>query len=316
MGLIARMTRGLKRRTDGKRVAAPAGTPGPAQPQTGVHRGEAPRHAGPEPKPSPIVTPQTMASDQAAALRRVSAEPTTRRQGTATASVETVAEAPGARVTAHSNSPAPDQSGDENAALRRVPELGAETESKVIVPSNKKELFEELQKNYREVVTLVRKVDGHLDEHAARAERLLVIAKRFDEALPLLERMAETPAKLDTLREQLVALTTHASEQNELSAKNIDRVETAVSKVIEGVNAQHKDQHRLVAVMAEFRQTLGDLNETNTASTSAVQTLGEGIAKRDEAMLRHMATTQTRMTIGLVVIGVIGFTAIVLALAV
>jgi hypothetical protein len=254
--------------------------------------------------------------DQATRLRaamgsadgRSSSEPeTSEAPEVATATATDVASGDGPGVSGFDLDDGDDREGGRGG---RMMVTGGDGE-RVAVPQTKKELFEELQKNYREVVMLVRKVDAHLDEQAHRGERLMAIAERLDQSLPLLERMAETPGKLDAIKDELAKLSTSSSEAAD---KRAARLEQAIGKVVDGVDMQHKDQHKLVSVMAEFRETIGDLNKTNADSGDALRHLGESVKRRDDAMLSRMKTIQLWMAAGLGVIALVAVAALAIVL--
>lgn len=108
----------------------------------------------------------------------------------------------------------------------------AELDADARSPRNKQELIHELQKNYAEVLHLVRKVDHHLDEQARRSSRLLELA----------ERMPQTVAELAAIREQ------HASL--------LDRVDQLATETREGRTRAEESRQRQVAALAEVKGAL------------------------------------------------------------
>ena len=77
----------------------------------------------------------------------------------------------------------PTSSSDAAGAPAGVEPLGTDDSgeddrerSPILAPRNRQELVKELQKNYAEVLGLVRKVDDHLDTQTHRSERLLELA--------------------------------------------------------------------------------------------------------------------------------------------
>jgi|GEM_PF-2941148 len=315
MGLIARLSRGLgKKSKDTPGSAEHSAGPAVADPGHPNRAAHANRAGFAERKPSRPASAQ--AADQAASLRDAVAsddhdsapDPDAQRHATAP-------EAATAVDVLDDESETLDDDASTSANARQQPGRlslnDRDAGARIAAPQTKKELFEELQRNYREVVMLVRKVDAHLDEQAHRSERLMAVAERFDQSLPLLETIAQTPAKLDGIREELAAI---AASSGQAADQRAERLESAIAKVVDGVEAQHKDQHQLVSVMAEFRESLGDMNKTNADSSQALRNLGESVAKRDQAMLERMKTIQLWMAAGLATIAIVALAALLITI--
>lgn len=170
-------------------------------------------------------------------------------------------------------------------------------ESKLATPRNRQEMLEELTQNYREVVSLVRKVDSHLDEQRERSDALLVIAQRIDEALPVLtEAPRALKDSIETLREE----TTRAiRESGEGQASRLDRVHQSLEVVAEEVVKSGDAQGRLIHTMAEFRETLSDIGRSSDRTSDVLQSIDERRAEREEQLTRMLATSRTWMVAGL-----------------
>jgi DNA repair exonuclease SbcCD ATPase subunit len=175
---------------------------------------------------------------------------------------------------------------------------------------NKQELFEELQKNYREVVQLVRKVDTHLDEDADRSRKLADIADRVDRTLPSIEKLGETPARIDALRTEL---TTILKQTRDNADQRAAKIEKAVGGVVQRLEAQQHEQQRLVSTMAEFRETMGELASSTRESGSAVRELARSVRERDQTLSKQIGSVRTRLTIGLSAIGLLSAAAVAIA---
>lgn len=195
----------------------------------------------------------------------------------------------GPDVTVHSVRPGSGGggSGDENG------------ETRLSTPRNRQEMLDELTRNYREVVSLVRKVDTHLDEQRERSDALLTIARRIDEALPVLtEAPRALKDSIDTLREE----TTRAiRESGKDQTTRLDRVHQSMEVVAEEVVKSGDAQGKLIHTMAEFRETLSDVGRSSDRTSEVLQSLDERRAEREEQLTRMLATSRTWMVAGLAV---------------
>jgi methyl-accepting chemotaxis protein len=95
----------------------------------------------------------------------------------------------------------------------------------VIVPRNKQELIEELRKNYSEVIDLVRKVNGHLDDQARRQ------------------------ALQDRRQEQMVQLTQSVVQLTEGVSQTLGTIQQQSARLVETLD-------RLDATQGEVRDAL------------------------------------------------------------
>ncbi|QKK09825.1 MAG: hypothetical protein HND58_17805 [Planctomycetota bacterium] len=68
---------------------------------------------------------------------------------------------------------------------------GREPLPEIKPPRSRQELIAELQRNYQEVLGIVRKVDSHLDEQGQRSGRMAEIAERFPQAADDLSHLRE-----------------------------------------------------------------------------------------------------------------------------
>lgn len=167
------------------------------------------------------------------------------------------------------------------------------------VPRSRQELVEELSRNYREVVSLIRKVDTHLDEQRERSDALLAIAHRIDEALP---SMIETPRVLRESIDTLRAETTQAiREASSGQTARLDRVHESLDVVATEVVKSGDAQSRLIHTMAEFRETLTDIGRSSDRTSEVLHSIDERRAEREDQLTRMLATSRAWMVAGLAV---------------
>jgi len=210
----------------------------------------------------------------------------------------------------HTNRPAQPAAATEPSDQPLAGRLASTTDDDIRPLRNKQELFDELQRNYRDLVALVRKVDSHLDTQTERSKSLAEIAERVDRTLPAIERLGETPDKLDELRNEINTIV----KQNKADAdQRAARIEKVVSDVVGRLEAQARDQHQLVSTMAEFRETIGELSSSTRESGVAVRELARSVRERDQALVGQITSVKRRVTVGFAAVAVIAGAAAVLA---
>jgi len=137
----------------------------------------------------------------------------------------------------------------------------------------REEVLAELRKNYGEVLSLVRKVDEHLDLQEQRARELMSLAERSTEALtalPLIQ--AHTEGLSATSQSFTEAVTRHQGLMNESAARQSDAIEA----------------HTLS--LSHFGRTV---QESLGGMSDATGYLGDAIAKmRDTDRQRELELTQ------------------------
>lgn len=285
---------GVLKKLFGKNKPAPSPTAAPLQAGSPTVGAAAPRSmGGVEAKPTGApLRPSATANDRAAS------SPPTRP-------------APQPTATAVDRGPAADP--HSTTALAEAPQPSTSFED-IVAPKNKQELFKELQRNYREVVSLIHKVDGHLDDQSQRAGNTLEIAKRVDEILPRLAELSSTNnTQLEGLRTELTAAIHALNESGGTRAARLERVVHAVGKEIASAAA---NQQKLVATMAQFRETMSELVGSSNASARAVQAMSQAAVQRDKDLITELARTRRWVTICLVALGLVALSSMGIALSV
>lgn len=162
----------------------------------------------------------------------------------------------------------------------------------------KQELITELQHNYREVIDLVRKVNGRLDEQETRSKRLMEIAERVPGAMDLIPEINEHTARSASSLTEIADASKAANQRAEATAQSQNRVLEALGDRLNS------------ATEAETRvgETLGDLNNTIGSMTGATDQLAavmRGVqhrdARRDEQVQKLLGKTQRYMLAAIVV---------------
>ncbi|MEO1130385.1 MAG: hypothetical protein AAFX05_11865 [Planctomycetota bacterium] len=177
---------------------------------------------------------------------------------------------------------------------------------------SKQQVVEELQRNYREVVGLVRKVDAHLDRDEQRAQELMAIAHRFDEALPMVASLPETMrTELRSLRDEVTQAIRDASSADELRA---DRLEALLGKIGMDVERTGEEQLQLVETMAGFRESLGDISRSTARSGEVLESIDRRRAEREDELTRMLVASRTWIIVAL--LSSIGMAVVAVSIAV
>lgn len=157
---------------------------------------------------------------------------------------------------------------------------------------SKQELLTELQQNYKEVIELVRKVNGRLDEQETRAKRLMEIAERVPGAMDLIPELNEHSARSANTLTEIADATKAANQRAEAAAQTHDRVMESLG---DRLNSAAEAENRV-------GETLGDLNTTIGSMTGATDQLAvvmRGVqhrdVRRDEQVQALLGKTQRWM---------------------
>lgn len=157
-------------------------------------------------------------------------------------------------------------------------------------PRTKQELFEDLQRNYRDVVDLVRKVDAHLDRNEQRAQEMATIARRIDETLPALQSFPEqVREQLDRLNTEVVTAIRETSSRSDARAGEIQKTLTTIGGRIESTSESHA---QLVTTMAGFRQTLGDLATSSDRTSSTLESIDSRRQEREDELTKMLIASR------------------------
>lgn len=176
-------------------------------------------------------------------------------------------------------------------------------------PRSRQELIAELQRNYQEVLGIVRKVDSHLDEQGQRSGRLAEIAERFpaaaDDLSQMRKRQEAVHEVLDSvalsLRERDLALT-------ENQRATLDRLEE-----IRGLMAESSESERqLVGSLVEFRDMMGGMSAATERLSEAV----ERIEARETERVKEVVDAISGIKSSVVAVGVIAASCAVVAILV
>ncbi len=174
---------------------------------------------------------------------------------------------------------------------------------------SRQEIVEEVQQSYKEIVGLVKRVNEHLDRADKRAEEIDRVALRVAEATEKLpEAIAEATGRYHEA--QIAALQEIAERQTD----GAQRVETTVAQLGVQMEVASQSHEQLVTTMADFRETMGDVSESNARTAVALDASIEQKREADDRLARMIVQNQ-RWMIGIVA-GIMVFAATSLVVAV
>ena len=183
-------------------------------------------------------------------------------------------------------------------------------------PKNRQELLNELRKNYTEVLGLVRKVDGHLDEQSHRSERLLELAESSARDMSHLPELVEQNRRVADALGDLIELTRDARTRQDASADRMTR--TAVQQLesaqrqTAALQTMQAAMHRAGEADEKMADSISGFNDTLGAMSSSTRDLGDTIAsmretdaEREAELARLVANSQKWLVAAVIACGLL-----------
>lgn len=160
------------------------------------------------------------------------------------------------------------------------------TRSPIVSPRNRQELIKELQKNYTEVLGLVRKVDDHLDTQSHRSERLLELAERSARNMDAIPELVEQNRRVADALSDLIELTRDARTRNDAAVDRLNK--TAIEQLEAGqrqtaaLQSMQSAIHRSGEAEAEMARSITGFNDTLSDMSASTRDLGDTISQMRE----------------------------------
>lgn len=149
----------------------------------------------------------------------------------------------------------------------------------------KQELFEELRRNYAEVLELVRKVDGHLDLQQQRSERLLQIAERIPEALATLPELRKQNDRVIDALDRIAETADMQTQYAEGASRNLDR---ACDHLERGAAAQES----LTGSLDEFRTAVHEMSGAQSRVSDTIESVQRNADERAARLAESIERSQ------------------------
>jgi hypothetical protein len=203
-----------------------------------------------------------------------------------------------------------DLHGDDDAELDAFdPTGGAVSDARP--PRSRQELIAELQRNYQEVLGIVRRVGQHLDEQGERSRRFAEIAERLPRAA---DDLAAVRAGQDDSSRALEALASALGRRDDRLAEGqlaqIERLDE-----IRGLMAESSEAERqLIGSLIEFRGVMGGMAAASERLTDTVGRIEQRESERAAQFHEALEATRGWMITIAVVGGVCALVAITLGI--
>lgn len=195
----------------------------------------------------------------------------------------------------------PSRSPSAEGVVEAKPNGYASSQQLAPAPRNRNELFQELQKNYNEVLSLVRKVDHHLDQQQHRQVRLLEIAEQTHKQMSVLTDLRDQNARAADAITELTAVTKAGQKSTDNRLGEQTRVLGDMKSVIQATAEHEKEiSHSLDA----FRNSMGGMADATGRLGEALAGMRAADVEREEQIAK-MITRQQRfmiIAIGLIVV--------------
>ncbi len=179
-------------------------------------------------------------------------------------------------------------------------------EKRLSAKKAKQELITELQKNYKEVLELVRRVQTHLDEQETRSARLMEIVERVPEALDRIPEQREQTERLITAVETLGETTGAHRDVSQQSLREL-------VKANEQLTQTARSENELVATMGEFKDAAQGIADQNDRTATAVKDLATSSSARDKRLEDAIADGRKWLIIGISVTAAAAAVAIIIS---
>ncbi|MEZ6242063.1 MAG: hypothetical protein R3B57_03380 [Phycisphaerales bacterium] len=175
------------------------------------------------------------------------------------------------------------------------------------------ETIAELQRNYQEVLAVVRKVDDHLDRQERRSERLIELADRTAGSLDAMPTIRDQGAELnEAIRALAEATRQHHAAQAGALARQHEAFDDVRAIAVRAADAED----RMTESLDGFRTAMNTLGESTNRLTNTLADLRRSDIDRERELARMLVKSNRATTIAVGAVAVMMVvTLIVVALA-
>jgi hypothetical protein len=202
--------------------------------------------------------------------------------------------------------PPPHASGDSTIDLAGSDSADLAGDKPLNSKKAKQEMLAELQKNYKEVLELVRRVQSHLDTQEERSARLMEIVERIPEAL---DEIPERRAQTERLIQAVEKVAEVGKGSQDVSQQSLRELAKANEQLARSAQADGE----LVTAMGEFRAAAETMASDNQRAAGAVKDMARRSAERDEQLADAVADGRRWLVIGVTVTAVAAAFAVILS---
>lgn len=205
----------------------------------------------------------------------------------------------------------------EDAELDPMGESGSGDFRALAAPRNKQELIAELQRNYAEVLELVRKVDLHLDTQQQRSARLVEIAERIPEAVTALSDIRAQNSEFLVAVRELTETSRQGDERVEAAVNRLgevgDRQIQSIAGIGEHLEASARTEQELVGAVREFHGTLGEMTESSSRVGETLENMHRSAETREQELIDLLVASRRSSMLAIVFCGLVAVVAVVIA---
>jgi len=174
-------------------------------------------------------------------------------------------------------------------------------------PKSKQELLAEIQRNYQEVLELVRKMDGHLDESSERSQKLFDLAERVPEGMSTIVELKNQNEAVTHAIERITEVVA-STEGHTLST--VEELRAIASRFDE---ASLRGE-ALAGAVGEFREVLGTVASNSAHLNGVMENIQREASSREERLVTLIEREQRWMIFALSLCGISVAVAMVIAI--
>jgi len=174
-------------------------------------------------------------------------------------------------------------------------------------PKSKQELIAEIQRNYQEVLELVRKVDSHLDDSSERSKRLFDLAQGVPDGMA---SIVEVKQQNEVITGAIERVASSLESTQGHAASTVDELRTIATKL------DHAGQRgdALAESVGELRGILAEVASSSAHLNGVMETIQKEAASREERLASLIEREQRWMVFALALCGVSVAVAAVIAI--
>lgn len=178
----------------------------------------------------------------------------------------------------------------------------------ITTPKSRQEMMAQLQENYKEVLSLVRKVDGHLDRQERRSQRLMEIAEQIPDSLQVLPELRDQNKQIVEAVHQLVDVSKSNQDRTD---KGMLAQQEAVDRVRDLLDRSGKTTEEVASSLAGFQKAVDGMAGSNERLGEVLESMRKRDAARDSELSEMISKNHRAMTTALIVCGVLVVVAVI-----
>ena len=159
-------------------------------------------------------------------------------------------------------------------------------------PKSRQQVVAELQKSYKDVTDLVKKVNLHLDEQDKRSRRMLDIAERVPRALDQIPNLSDNSSKMVDTLTQMAKADRIARERTDMAIEAHGR---ALDSIGQRLASGEDTEKRVAGALGDLNTTIGHMTGATDQLSVAIRSVQERDVRRDEDLRRLIGRTQQWM---------------------